>query len=45
MNIKNVMIGVEDGTGLVRVILWRKEKNAQQSFGGFTNVMVMVIFV
>jgi hypothetical protein len=25
MNIKNVMINVEDGTGLVRVILWRKE--------------------
>ncbi len=25
MNIKNVMINVEDGTGFVRVILWRKE--------------------
>ncbi len=25
MNIKNVMIDVEDGTGLVRVILWQKE--------------------
>ncbi len=25
MNIKNVMIDVEDGMGLVRVILWRKE--------------------
>ncbi len=25
MNIENVMIDAEDGTGLVRVILWRKE--------------------
>ncbi len=25
-NIKNVQIDVEDGTGLVQVILWRKEK-------------------
>jgi hypothetical protein len=25
-NIKHVQIDVEDGTGLVRVILWRKEK-------------------
>jgi aspartyl/asparaginyl-tRNA synthetase len=25
-NIKHVQINVEDGTGLVRVILWRKEK-------------------
>ncbi len=25
VNIKHVQIGVEDGTGLVRVILWRKE--------------------
>jgi hypothetical protein len=25
MNIKNVMNDVEDGTGLVRVILWRRE--------------------
>ncbi len=26
VNIKHVQIDVEDGTGLVRVILWRKEK-------------------
>jgi hypothetical protein len=26
VNIKHVQIYVEDGTGLVRVILWRKEK-------------------
>jgi hypothetical protein len=26
VNIKHVQINVEDGTGLVRVILWRKEK-------------------
>jgi hypothetical protein len=26
VNIKHVQIGVEDGTGLVQVILWRKEK-------------------
>jgi aspartyl/asparaginyl-tRNA synthetase len=25
-NIKNIQIDVEDGTGLVRVILWRKDK-------------------
>ncbi len=25
-NIKHIQINVEDGTGLVRVILWRKEK-------------------
>ncbi len=25
MNIKNVMINMEDGTGLVQVILWQKE--------------------
>ena len=25
-NIKHVQIDVEDGTGLLRVILWRKEK-------------------
>jgi hypothetical protein len=25
-NIKHLQIDVEDGTGLVRVILWRKEK-------------------
>jgi hypothetical protein len=25
VNIKHVQINVEDGTGLVRVILWRKE--------------------
>jgi hypothetical protein len=32
---KNVQIDVEDGTGLVRVILWRKEKEctaAQHDF-------------
>ncbi len=26
VSIKHVQINVEDGTGLVRVILWRKEK-------------------
>jgi hypothetical protein len=26
VNIKHVQIDVEDGTGLVRVTLWRKEK-------------------
>jgi replication factor A2 len=26
VNIKHVQIDVEDGTGIVRVILWRKEK-------------------
>jgi hypothetical protein len=26
VNIKHVQINVEDGTGLVRVILWRKQK-------------------
>jgi hypothetical protein len=31
VNSKHVQIDVEDGTGLLRVILWRKEKNAQQS--------------
>ncbi len=32
VNVKHVKIDVEDGTGLVRVILWRKEKEcmAQQ---------------
>ncbi len=28
-NIKHVQIDVEDGTGLVRVILWRKEKECR----------------
>jgi replication factor A2 len=27
VNIKHVQINVEDGTGLVRVILWRKQKD------------------
>ncbi len=31
VNIKHVQIDVEDGTGLVRVILWRKKKNVQHS--------------
>ncbi len=26
VNIKHIQVNVEDGTGLVRVILWRKEK-------------------
>ncbi len=26
VNIKHIQINVEDGTGLVRVILWKKEK-------------------
>jgi hypothetical protein len=29
VNIKHVQINVEDGTGLVRVILWRKEKECK----------------
>jgi replication factor A2 len=29
VNIKHVQINVEDGTGLVRVILWRKEKECR----------------
>ncbi len=29
--IKHVQINVEDGTGLVRVILWRKKRNAWHS--------------
>jgi hypothetical protein len=33
VNIKNVMINVEDDTGLVQVILWWKKMNAQQSNG------------
>jgi hypothetical protein len=34
VNIKHVQIDVEDGTGLVQVILWRKEKEcmAQRQF-------------
>ncbi len=28
---KHIQIDVEDGTGLVRVILWRKEKDVRQS--------------
>jgi hypothetical protein len=31
VNIKHVQINVEDGTGLVRVILWRGKKNARHS--------------
>ncbi len=31
-NIKHVQINVEDGTGLVRVILWRKEKECMAQF-------------
>jgi hypothetical protein len=31
VNIKHVQIDVEDGTGLVRVILWREKKNAWYS--------------
>jgi hypothetical protein len=31
VNTKYVQIDVEDGTGLVRVILWRKQKNAWHS--------------
>ncbi len=31
VDIKHVQINVEDGTGLVRVILWRKKKNVQHS--------------
>ncbi len=30
-NITHVQIDVEDGTGLVRVILWRKKRNARHS--------------
>ncbi len=43
-NNKHVQIDVEDGTGLVRVILWEK-KNAQHSIACLTNVTVIVIFV
>ncbi len=31
VNIKHVQIDVEDGTGLVRVILWRKKTSAWHS--------------
>jgi hypothetical protein len=31
VNIKHVQIDVEDGTGLVQVILWRKKKIVQHS--------------
>jgi hypothetical protein len=31
VNIKHIQIDVEDGTGLVRVILWREKKNAWHS--------------
>ncbi len=31
VNIKHVQINVEDNTGLVRVIIWRKKKNAWHS--------------
>ncbi len=31
VDIKHVQIDVEDGTGLVQVILWRKKKNAWYS--------------
>ncbi len=31
VNIKHVYIDVEDGTGLVQVILWRNKKNAWHS--------------
>ena len=33
VNIKHVQIDVEDGTGLVQVILWRTKKNARHSVG------------
>jgi hypothetical protein len=31
VNIKHVQMDVEDGTGLVQIILWRKKKNVQHS--------------
>jgi hypothetical protein len=31
VNIKHVQIDVEDGTGLVQVILWREKKNVRHS--------------
>ncbi len=31
VNIKHVQKDVEDGTGLVQVIIWRKKKNARHS--------------
>jgi hypothetical protein len=40
-----VQINVEDGTGLVRVTLWRKKKNARHSIGWLTNVTEIIIFV
>jgi hypothetical protein len=42
---KHVQIDVEDGTGLVRVILWRKKENAWHSIACLTNVTVIVKFV
>ncbi len=33
VNIKHVQINVEDGTALVRVILWRKEKECTAQCG------------
>jgi hypothetical protein len=31
VNVKCIQIDLEDGTGLVQVILWRKKKNARYS--------------
>jgi hypothetical protein len=42
---KHVQINVEDGTGLVRVILWRNKKNARHSIACLTKVTVIIIFV
>jgi hypothetical protein len=42
--IKHIQINVEDGTKLVRVILWRKEKECRHNVR-CTNVTVLAIFV
>jgi hypothetical protein len=46
-NIKHVQTDVEDGTGLVRVILWRKEKECtaqhQMIHGCISNCYICVI--
>ncbi len=44
-NIKHVQIEVEDGIGLVRVILWSKEKECTAQRQMMINVTVIVIFV
>ncbi len=45
VNIKHVQIDVEDGTGLVQVILWRKAKEFTAKHCLLTNVTVIILFV